>query len=490
MKRVCSVLIAVLLIVGTVMCMALPASASSENKVDVRDGVAVVLCMFEVEDYGQLGYYSTGTGFFVGEDSADPQHLITNYHVISDYVKFGSGERVEVDAFDLFNNDKKFESYQGIKVVGRAMLYVYYSSSNEDRVEAYPVDYDRNKDIAIIKLSKATAERRSLPLREPDDSMVGNITVRTVGFPAVADNKELLPTSKWGVSDTTVKTGGIAKILTITGKGEELLMVDCEINSGNSGGPLVNDNGEVLGINTWGYLSVDENEIANLYYSISISEAIPMLKKNNIPYTDATDSASGNADNSKTDETAASTAVSNTDVTEKTDSDTTGGGTMVLIIVGIAALVIVCGMFAFVLIRNKNKAAKEKNQIEEDARQAIESVRNSIPSAPVKVPYVRSMAVQHRGQKVEITSGQIMIGRNKTDCAIVFSASTPGVSGRHCSVSYDAASGDFVLTDLKSTYGTFLQNGQQLAPLVQYRLRSGDRFYLGKEDNMIVVELG
>lgn len=55
-----------------------------------------------------------------------------------------------------------------------------------------------------------------------------------------------------------------------------------------------------------------------------------------------------------------------------------------------------------------------------------------------------------------------MLGRDPTECNIVFDKNTPGISGRHCQVVYDGNEDRFLLTDLGSSYGTFLGNGKKL----------------------------
>ena len=84
----------------------------------------------------------------------------------------------------------------------------------------------------------------------------------------------------------------------------------------------------------------------------------------------------------------------------------------------------------------------------------------------------------------------LLVGRDGSVCGIVFKEGTPGVSARHCSVVWDGRTGEFLLTDLKSTYGTFLATGQKLTPGVACRLKAGDTFYLGEQSNALRVELG
>ena len=98
--------------------------------------------------------------------------------------------------------------------------------------------------------------------------------------------------------------------------------------------------------------------------------------------------------------------------------------------------------------------------------------------------------MQHRGLRIKLQpNNQVIIGRSKSDCAIVFKEGTPGVSGRHCSVSFNPATSEFTVTDLGSSYGTFLENGTKLTSGISHKMRAGDRFYLGENSNMLVLEV-
>ena len=103
---------------------------------------------------------------------------------------------------------------------------------------------------------------------------------------------------------------------------------------------------------------------------------------------------------------------------------------------------------------------------------------------------VRSMAVQHNGASFAIGATPLMIGRDAANCNIVYREGTAGVSGRHCTVEWKPETGEFYVTDLKSTYGTFLMNGQRLQPNVPYRLKAGESFCVGDQANVITVEVG
>ena len=217
-----------------IAAMMLPISASASFKTESRNSVAVVGVYLDL-DQGefQLGW---GTGFFVGKTNVNPQYLVTCYHVISPFIEYGSGERTSISTDD------------GQKLVGRAKIRVYYDSG--DFVEGYYVDGDRIKDVALLKLDKPTGKRAPLPLCVPTDSMVGS-KIYAIGYPGLAQNNDAAATSEWGESDATVTSGTISRIFTTQGTGVNLVQVDCVFRRGNSGGPMLNEDGAVIGINSW-----------------------------------------------------------------------------------------------------------------------------------------------------------------------------------------------------------------------------------------------
>ncbi|MEX2578849.1 MAG: trypsin-like peptidase domain-containing protein [Verrucomicrobiales bacterium] len=60
----------------------------------------------------------------------------------------------------------------------------------------------------------------------------------------------------------------------------KVLQIDATINHGNSGGPLLNNTAQVIGINTFG---LGDMGIQGLNFSIEINEALPMLQRNRVP---------------------------------------------------------------------------------------------------------------------------------------------------------------------------------------------------------------
>lgn len=454
-KRIVSLALTVILL------LTVPLTASADFDPETRNSVVVVETCLEL-DAGTVSF-GWGTGFFVGEEGQDPMYLITNHHVIEPFLESGEGELVQA------------ETTEGV-LTGRSKIRVFYDS--DDFEEAYPVAYDEIKDLAVLKLGAATSKRTPLPLCRPTDNMVGS-TIYAVGYPGLAENVFADATTTWGPSDVSVTSGSISRLLTTSGTGQMRLQIDCVIRHGNSGGPLVNEDGQVLGI---AVSSVSDEEDSSMYYGVNIDEVIPYLKQYDVPYV--LQEAGATQSSSETSLAEGTVPAGDTIVvpesTEEDPKESSGGvPAAVWVVIGVAVAA-VAGVVIFLLLQ---KGKKTPAQV-----QPVQPAPAPAP-APQKVPVLRSLAQQHNGVRIPIQGRQILIGTSQGECQVVFRPGTPGVSRRHCSISWDAATGDFILTDLGSSFGTFLENRQKLAQGVPTRLRPGDRFYLGSPENLLSTGL-
>ncbi len=108
-----------------------------------------------------------------------------------------------------------------------------------DIVEAEIVDYDPEFDIALLRVENT--KLKSVNLGDSDKLRVGQL-VLAIGYPLGMTDQ---PTVTLGVISALGRTIRIGNTVI-----EELIQTDASINPGNSGGPLLNLNGEVVGINT------------------------------------------------------------------------------------------------------------------------------------------------------------------------------------------------------------------------------------------------
>ncbi|MCD7804652.1 MAG: FHA domain-containing protein [Oscillospiraceae bacterium] len=81
-------------------------------------------------------------------------------------------------------------------------------------------------------------------------------------------------------------------------------------------------------------------------------------------------------------------------------------------------------------------------------------------------------------------SDRITLGRNPGN-DLCYPVDTQGISGYHCELIF--RNGRIYITDLGSTYGTFIRNGQRLAANQTAELFYGDIFWLGSEYEKFIV---
>ncbi|MBT4838717.1 MAG: serine protease [Methylococcales bacterium] len=130
--------------------------------------------------------------------------------------------------------------------------------SNGYKTKALVVDANPRIDIAILKTPSSAAgqfDLNSKPLSLGQE-------VFTIGCPQGLEH--------------TLSQGFISHVKRSL-NGKKLIQVDLSISKGNSGGPLINQNGEVIGI-IWGKLK----KSANINFAIPISQLNDLIKKNGI----------------------------------------------------------------------------------------------------------------------------------------------------------------------------------------------------------------
>lgn len=449
----------------------------------VKDGAYVVVDekTHKVMDRLQTitGEVSGGSGFFVGPVDQDPEFIVTNCHVVADYLDAGEGS-VYYNPMEWYKPEEYGQRYTAGVALFDYELRVYYSQNDYDVVYVDSAGDVEKVDLALLRIKDPTSKRHALPIMIPTDDMVGD-TVYTVGFPGNADN-QFTSASKYGPEDVTVHKGSINRFVANSGVGVERIAIDATIQHGNSGGPLVTEEGYVIGVNTnVESKSPYEGQVEADYYAINASVLKRQLDLWNVDYELVSADSAGSGDKAKGKDS--DDEEEDSEASEKAGLFGLDTGKLI-IIAAVAVAVIAIIIIILVLVLRKKPSG--------NVQPAVNPAPAPQPApAPVKRAMLRSLSVQHNGMTVAVHSGsQVLIGRDPANCKVVFREGTEGISGRHCSVSYDAAKDEFILTDLRSTYGTFLMNGQKLNPNVPYRLKAGDGFYAGTKENSFRVELG
>jgi len=172
-------------------------------------GVVTVLSVLNGESgIGGSGGQGLGTGFVLNGRG----EIATNAHVVTD----GEGRAI------------------------RKADEVYVAFADGNQVPARIVGFDPNADVALLKIDPAGLTLRPLALGTAQDLRVGS-PVAAIGSPF--GEPQSLSVGVVSATDRQIKS--------LTGfEIAGAIQTDAAINRGNSGGPLVNARGEVLGINS------------------------------------------------------------------------------------------------------------------------------------------------------------------------------------------------------------------------------------------------
>ena len=210
----------------------MPSIVSITSKTLVKSG------MFGPSYYGQQQYSTgAGSGIIVGKTD-DELLILTNNHVIED------AEELSVQ----FINEKSVDA----KVKGTS----------------------ERRDVAII----------TVKLSDLDDDTINKIKIATlgdsnnlkVGNGIIAIGNAL----GYGQSVTTGVVSALNREVKIDNTSTKMIQIDAAINGGNSGGALLNSNGEVVGINSAKYSSSGSSSSASIEgmgFAIPISDVKELI---------------------------------------------------------------------------------------------------------------------------------------------------------------------------------------------------------------------
>jgi len=198
----------------TITAATAPVSAGEEgnlvNQIYERlgDGVGFITASGVEQGSGELNPFggggsgtATGSGFLIDDEG----HMVTNDHVVS------GAETVSVT---LGDSDASYDA----EIIGT----------------------DPSTDLALLKLDAPSEVMTPLTIGDSDEAKVGDPVI-AIGNP-------------FGL-DRTVTTGIVSALQreiqsTTAYSISDIIQTDASINPGNSGGPLINSDGEVIGVNS------------------------------------------------------------------------------------------------------------------------------------------------------------------------------------------------------------------------------------------------
>lgn len=422
-KPLFSMIALLLATVCIVSVMILPVCAVDESVSDVlteaKQGV--------VQIYG-LGYdrYNNpeatwvGSGFCVSNPEDENAVFVTNWHVAT-----GDGEYDEnhVQLWILQEN------------CGIRDLDHQPDPSRSIECKIVTTTFG-SPDFAILETTKPAADYKALPLLSSKEVEIGE-TVYALGYPS---NVGAVSVSNSGIEDITVTNGIVSQRMQDSFDATWVLMHTALISGGNSGGPLITEQGAVVGVNTYTFAD-------NRYFAIYTDYITNALEMEGIPYQVYGE----------------------------------GPGIPVLKIVIIAAIalaVLAAVVIAVVVIRKKRaKASAKKENADIEVTKADDAQHQN------QVQMVTFRLKMPDGRIIPVNKTVMTIGRDP-GCDICIAKENSNISRYHCKL--EIIQGRLVVSDTASRNGTFI-HGKQIPAGTRVALKSGSSFAMGQNDYVITV---
>ncbi len=450
-------------LLGLSLLLALPAAAIDVRKVVRIElvGKVRIVSLDKTRKAEKQMVLGTGSGVIVSRQG----HILTNHHVIS-----YPGKKI-LQVGDI--------SYR-VTLAG-PLQYRVISDSIPGKIKPARLvgRPSARLDLAILKAEGLHVEPARLAAVPPGQGE----TVYAVGYPADADavlgGTQQVASSR--VSGATVTRGVLGRLIRGTWSRQQkqfmVIQHDATIRPGNSGGPLLDACGRVVGINTlvavYGIKGIRIQK-PGLFYASSITEAFDYLARNGVPYLRAGSRCLSEPD-------AGSTESALQSLNRK-------------IWVLAAVLVVLSGFTVVLLMR------KPRQRIVRAVGNAVHTLtirhrtpkQHSRPVSPEVEDRTRlagegiSLAGRdENGQVVVITvrdeellhPGGYVIGRHPELADRV--VDQQHFSRRHVRLSRQGDS--YYVEDLNSTNGTCL-NRNRLQPFKKYAFHVGDRLRFGEID--------
>lgn len=258
MRRLFSTLCVLILM----LAVSHPASAQQTQRMESIRRSVIHLYALGYDDSGKVLSRWTGTGFAVGIAGEDSDTFLTNYHVIS-----GSGKYAP-DHVKLW------------MLLDDARFLPDRTPREDSAVECEVLaSYDGYPDVAVIRFCEDMPGFKALPMLSSKQVMDGT-AVTAFGFPGLKDTHYGADS---GPEDVAVTSGVIRDHLIMASAGNTRSLIHtAAIQHGNSGGPLVNADGVVVGLNAYGF---EEDVSTELFCSVYIDYGMKLLDDLGIAYT-------------------------------------------------------------------------------------------------------------------------------------------------------------------------------------------------------------
>lgn len=493
---------------------------------------AVIMEYLKVNDYKTIDL-SAGSGTIINPNG----YIITNAHVV-EVAKLDTTDLIkrEIDQMSIqlsqlissefgvdFEADELagyLEGHLKAEALQKVIKVILPGGGDllDGEIKSYGVPVEEGKDVAVIKIEKTNLP--SIMLGDSEKVQLQD-SIWVFGYPVVADSQLLSDDSSLMVSITDGKVSATDKKST---QGAPVLQINAAATHGNSGGPVINEDGNVVGLLTFR----SEN---NSKETQGFNFVVPVNTVKEFVGQAGTTNEEGNVNKLYKEGLQLywagyyKDALIRFEAVQRLNSNHSGIKKLISeceqkspqskvlwsryknIIFATDALALVCIVvlvyFGFYRKKEEVKGSITANGNIENAEKSASINNSSIQKENLisksewqsqnytgKVNarlYAISGPIE--GTVVEFENGSIVIGRDPRLCNLIFPPDCIEIGRRHCIIAYNSKKQVFVLEDCSSTSGTFLGSGERINPKEEKELKSGDSFYLGKSEYLFEVWL-
>lgn len=358
--RLASLLMALMLIVCVVSSATVSVFATSVNQsvTNVTNSLMQVRMVYKDADGVEVPIQG-GTGFLINENT-----VLTCAHVVD----------LDAESEDLLKQlygNKYNKNNLSLQVVVSGDVTIPATLKKESRAS----------DFAIINLNETIGNRVPVVLGD-SEAVEATQLVYALGFPASV--AELQNKNTYTSSDVTITDGKVSKLN--SSDGTDYIQHGAILTDGNSGGPLVDESGAVIGINKGSH--------DDYYYAISINQIKEILDALEIQYQSGVsapveDPTTAESDIEEEPTLAPATVAPATEsnvIGSLDDVEDEGGIDIVklVIIIAIVVLVIILVVIIIVVVSGNKKKSAANNMI--PPYQTMTNAPSQIPQKPAQAP--------------------------------------------------------------------------------------------------------
>ena len=235
------------------------------------DDPEVIAILDQLKNQSVVG--GSGSGAIISSDG----YIVTNAHVVEatqmkdeDIANEAFKQLVSIMA-DYFKVDYETAynymlAYTQYTDIHRVIKVVLPGGDVLDgEVKSYGAPINEGKDVAVLKIEGKNLP--TIPLGN-SDNIQNQDNIWVSGYPAAADSDLLSPDSSL---ISTMTAGQISATSKKTEQGSPVIQINAAATHGNSGGPVINEKGQIIGLLTFRGDTVNGQEVQGFNFAVPVN---------------------------------------------------------------------------------------------------------------------------------------------------------------------------------------------------------------------------